>query len=109
MKHLATQREFVIRRLRNASENWLSYTFEGFQMPDDAPYGEYSCILFYNSRKDTTFEVKDDLKETIIHTADGDVKVRDIRAEYFLLKYGEEQKELEYLESNKDFYYYERK
>ena len=72
MKHLATQREFVIRRLRNASENWLSYTFEGFQMPDDAPYGEYSCILFYNSRKDTTFEVKDDLKETIIHTADGE-------------------------------------
>ena len=109
MQNLASKREFIFEGLKDTSENWLSYYFEGFTMPDDAPFGEYSCILFWNERKDCTFDIKDNLKETVIHTAEGDVKVRQIRAEYFLLKYGEEQKELEYLEGNKDFYYYEHK
>lgn len=109
IQNLASKREWVIQRLRNTGDNWLSYNFEGFKMPDDAPYGEYSCILFFNSRTDCSYDVRDDLKETVIHTADGDVKVRDLRCEYFLLKYGDEQKELEYLEGNKDFYYYEHK
>ena len=93
--------------MKNKSKTHLAYLFKNFQMPDDAPYGEYFCALYWNSRKDCSYTMEDDIRDTTIHTNDGDVQIKYLRAEYFLMKYGEITQELNYLEKNKDFYYYE--
>lgn len=107
MQNLASKREWIVNRLRDTGENWMSYLFEDFQMPDDAPYGEYSCILFWNERRDCTYDIANDIDETVIHTKDGDVQVKQLKCERFLLVYGDVASELVFNEENKDFYYYE--
>ena len=85
----ATRQEFVIEHLVNSSPSPLYYQFRRFTMPAGAPKGEYRCALIWNGRDDCVYVTSDDLMETLIKTEEGDVYLKDLRPEVFLLRYGD--------------------
>lgn len=108
LQHNATRREFIVTGLTDKSETNLAYVFENFDMPEDAQEGEYTGVLFYDGRSDTRYELNDSLLDTLCRTGEGDVKVRDLRPEIFLLKYGVEPAQGTYRKSDVDYVYYKK-
>lgn len=88
MQHTATRAEYVVRDLVNTSTSLLYYKFPKFRMPAGAPEGEYRCALIWDGRDDTEYYPEDDLLETLITTGEGDVRLKDLRPEVFLMRYG---------------------
>lgn len=108
LQHNATRREFLITGLTDAQETNLAYVFKNFDMPEEAQEGEYTGVLFWDGRKDTEYELNDCLLDTLCRTGEGDVKVRDLRPEIFLLKYGAEPEPQVYRKSDVDYVYYKK-
>lgn len=105
MQNNASKQKFVITGLVDTSETPLAYIFEDFSMPEKAPEGEYSCVLFRNGRNDVWYELSDVLLDTIAHTDEGDVQVRFLRPEIFLLKYGEVKDPYKFRTTDKSYIY----
>ena len=105
----ATRQEFVIEHLINVSPSPLYYQFNRFRMPVGAPTGEYRCALIWNGRDDCVYVTSDDLMETVIETEEGDVKLKDLRPEVFLLRYGDVEDAGIKLEKQTGYVYYKRK
>lgn len=103
----ASKQEYVIQGLTDKG-NPMAYLFEDFEMPEGAQNGEYYGVLIWNGRDDVEYELKDVLLDTILHTSVGDVLLRDLRPEMFLLKYGTITNEVLSLDGDKEFLYYRK-
>lgn len=111
LQNSATKKEYLVSGLVD-SGNYMAFIFEDFEMPDGAQPGEYYCAIIWNGRSDVSYEFRDVLLDTVLHTEEGDVQLRDLRPEVFLMKYGTAQSEAEaetpvYVEDkNTEYYYY---
>lgn len=101
----ASKEIFLISGLTDYSDTSLAYIFENFNMPEKAQEGEYTCALFRNGRRDVEYEFSDVLLDTVAHTAEGDVKIKYLRPEIFLMKYGENGTDYVYRSKNKEYVY----
>lgn len=108
IQNSATKQEYLISGLTD-SGNRLAYVFEDFVMPEGAQSGEYYGALIWNGRGDVEYEFKDVLLETILHTGEGDVQLKDLRPEVFLMRYGTVEASAVYKDNNTEYYYYGRK
>ena len=88
MQNTATRAEYVVEGLVNISPSPLYYEFKRYRMPAGAPEGEYRCALIWDGRDDTVYVPADDLLDTVVETGDGNVKLKDLRPEVFLMRYG---------------------
>lgn len=107
LQHSASKQEWLIEDLAD-NGNTLAYVFKGFEMPYDAPDGEYYACLVWNGRDDVEWELKDVPLDSIAHTSVGDVILRDLRPEVFLMRYGIPEKQAQYQDTDKQYYYYKR-
>lgn len=105
LQNNASRQEYLITGLKDKG-NFLAYFFEDFEMPEDAAEGEYTGLLFWDGRSDTEYVLDDILLNTLCKTGEGDVFVRDLRPEIFLLKYGTPAEKNTYRKTNKDYIYY---
>lgn len=105
LQNLASRKEYLITGLKDTSETYLCYVFKDFVMPEDAQEGEYEGLLFRDDRNDSEYTLSDVLENTVISTADGDVEVKHLRPERFILKYGDIVKKNTYKQENREFYY----
>ena len=80
---------------------------------DDLDCGEYTYFVIRNDRNDVTYEFKNSPLETLVHTSEGDVLLKDLTPETGLLKVvseGEtETDKPTYRDTNVEFTYYKRK
>ena len=109
IQNMASKKEYLITGLEDRSDSYLCYVFNNFSMPEKAQEGEYEGLLFYNGRNDCEYTLNDVLEETLISTSDGDVLVKHLRPERFILKYGNITRSNAYRSENKEYAYYERK
>jgi len=105
LQNNASKQIYLLSGLTDTSESSMAYLFEDFEMPESSQEGEYTCVLFRNGRKDVVYEFKNDILETIAHTGEGDVALRLLRPEIFLLKYGEINEVYGYRKSDKEYVY----
>lgn len=108
LQNSATKKEYLVSGLIDKG-NRLAYVFEDFVMPEGAQSGEYYGALIWNGRRDVEYEFKDVLLETILHTDEGDVALKDLRPEVFLMRYGTVEADAVYRDKNTEYYYYGRK
>ena len=109
LQNNGSRTEYLITGLTEAQETFLAYIFNDFQMPEDAQEGEYTGVLFWDGRRDTEYILNEVILDTLCKTGEGDVYVRDLRPEIFLLKYGvTNQQQDEYRENNENYYYYQK-
>lgn len=105
LQHSASKREWVITGLTD-SGNELAYLFEDFEMPADAPDGEYYGLCFRNDRDDVEYTLKDVILDSIASVSDGtEVQLKYLRPEIFLMRYGEITSDASYRETDKQYYY----
>lgn len=93
-----TMSKYSLLLQNNASKEFFSYDgltdnadtklFYEFEVELDIPEGEYTYCVFVNDRADVEYEFKTPLQETILHTEDGDVVLRDLQPETGLLRVG---------------------
>lgn len=107
LQNSASKKEYLISGLTD-SGNRLAYVFEDFQMPADAPEGEYYGALIYNGRDDVSYNFKDVLLDTILDTEEGSVMLRDLRPEIFLMRYGTFNPDFLSRDGDKEYLYYKR-
>lgn len=107
LQNNSSKQEWVVTGLENSSDNNLYLRFDDFSMPVDAPEGEYTYALIYNGRDDVVYDLKDVLLESVLHTEEGDVTLRNLRPMIGLLKYGTvvSDNTTYRKDVNKDFYY----
>ena len=81
-------REFtILTGLTNTSTTDLYLQFEGIEL--DVPEGEYTYAVLCNSRYDVQYETKTPILDTIVHTNDGDVILKDLCPLTGLMRVGE--------------------
>lgn len=105
LQNNASKQEWVIRGLQNTSESHLSYVIDNFEMPADAPEGEYFYALVWNIREDVEYELKDDILSSIVHTSDSEMQLRDLQPEIGLMRYGNVETKNTYRNKNNEFLY----
>ena len=105
LQNKASRKEYIITGLKDSSRTYLAYEFDNFVMPEGAQEGEYEGLLFRDDRKDSEYTLSDVLENTVVSTADGDVQVKHLRPERFILKYGDIERTAKYREDNKTYYY----
>ena len=106
MQNTGSKREYLITGLRDTGGSASCYVFSGITFPADMEPGEYECVLFAVNRHDVEYRFSDDLLETEIVTKDGTVKVRQLRGELFLLKYGDIESPYTASPKNNEYHYY---
>lgn len=109
LQNNASRKEYLLTGLTDSKETFMAYVFKDFLMPDDAPEGEYKGVLFWDGRMDTEYELSDEILDCICHTSEGDVLVRHLRPEIFILKYGKGGlDDNTYRKNNNDYIYYNK-
>lgn len=79
-----SSREYkVYGNLQNISDDPL---YLSFNIELDLPVGEYNYAVIVNMRNDVEYEFKAQLTDTILHTADGDVRLDKLSPILGLLK-----------------------
>lgn len=106
MQNTANKKEYLVQGLKDVSDTYLAYVFKDFLFPEGAEEGEYVCALYRNDRKDTEYTFNDDIMETQIATSEGTVKVRNLRAEMFIIKFGDIKSTYVSRPKNNEYYYY---
>ena len=107
IQHSASKREWVVSGLTDKG-NTMAYVFKDFVMPEDAPEGEYYCVLVWNGREDVEWDVKDVLLDSVARTSEGNVMLRNLRPEIFLMRYGVVESPAQYRDTDKQYYYYNK-
>ena len=105
LQNNASKKVFLISGLYDEAETPLAYIFKNFKMPEKAQEGEYTGVLFRNGRDDVVYEFKDVLLDTVAHTDEGDVEIRYLRPEIFLMKYGDIKTDYISRDKNKEYAY----
>lgn len=109
LQHIATRQEYIVKDLINVSPSVLYYQFNRFRMPVGAPDGEYRCALIWDGRDDSEYVLSDDLLETTIKTGEGDIQLKYLRPEVFLMRYGSVEDCGIVIEKNTGYVVYKRK
>lgn len=109
LQNKATNKEYIINELLNTSSTSLYYEFQDFQMPTDAPEGEYKYALIWNIREDVTFDISDDLLETIVKYTNGQIPLKYLNPEIGILKYGNGGKNTPLFKNKNQEFYYRKK
>lgn len=113
LQHNASKQVFLFKYLRNSSDNSLYYQFDDFEMPAEAPFGEYTYFLISNDAE-VTYDFKDVFLDTVIKPLDekySAVKLRQLYPETGLMKYLEDdsQEEQNYKDTERSWGVYKRK
>ena len=101
----ASRQFFLLSGLTDTSTTHL---YHRFLVEIDAEEGEYTYAVVRNERNDVEYEFKTPLLDTIIHTQDGDVVIRDLQPSTGLMRIGNEIAPVNmYQKDNKNtiFYY----
>ena len=99
-------REFtILTGLTNTSTTDLYLQFEGIEL--DVPEGEYTYAVLCNSRYDVQYEAKTPILDTIVHTNDGDVILKDLCPLTGLMRVGTPTVEAVYDNSDNNTFYYD--
>lgn len=86
LQNNASKEFFTFSGLTNETDSHLFYRFE---LDLELPEGEYTYVVFPCERTDVEYEFKNPLIDTVAHTEDGDVVLRDIQPVTGLLRVGE--------------------
>ena len=108
LQNSSDKRIWLVSGLTNVSESERYVQFSGVTFSEDMPNGEYHYALIINERDDTAYEFKTDLLETIIHTTDADVRLKDLKPLTGILRVGEVKDANIYQEKENKVYYYKK-
>ena len=86
LENNASKEFFIYSGLTDISDNHLYYRFE---TEIDVPYGEYTDVLLINNRDDVEYNLNIPILNTILHTGEGDVLLRDLQPSTGLLQIGD--------------------
>lgn len=105
LKNNSTNEFTVYDDLQNVSGKQLYLEFNDVEL--EVPDGEYTYAVFLNDRDDITYDFKAEMLDTVLHTEDGDVELRDINPRIGLLRIGLVEETNKYDNNSRDTYYYE--
>lgn len=105
LKNNSTNEFTVYDGLQNVSGKQLYLEFNDVEL--EVPDGEYTYAVFSNDRDDITYDFKAEILDTVLHTEDGDVELRDINPRIGLLRIGLVEETNKYDNNSRDTYYYE--
>lgn len=108
IQNSSDKRMWVLSGLTNVSPSERYVQFEDVEMPEDAAEGEYYYALICNDRDDVTYTLKTDVLETLIHTDDGDVILKDLKPLTGILRVGDVKEKNIYAEKKNKVYYYKK-
>lgn len=86
LENNASKEFFIYSGLTDTSDNHLFYRFD---TELDVPDGEYTYVVLINNRDDVVYDMNLPILETILHTGEGDVLLRDLQPSTGLLQIGE--------------------
>ena len=86
LQNNASKQFYWYKDLENVSLSHLYIQFDNIEL--DVPSGEYTYVVFENSREDIDFDFKNPILDSIILTNDGDIKLEDIHPRIGLLRVG---------------------
>ena len=114
LQNSASRSSFVFTGLEDLSENALYFHFD---LDLGLEEGEYTYCVLLDMRDDTEFDLRIPLMDTIVHTEDGDVVLRDLQPVTGLLRVGKHIEEAniydntaytgETTDDNNTIFYYE--
>lgn len=96
---------FILQGLENVSTTDLYLQFDEVELPVGMPDGEYTYAVFSNNRDDVVYTPKTPILDTLIHTDDGDITLRDINPFTGLLRVGDVQETNIYPDENTNYLY----
>ena len=105
LRNNATNEVSVYDGLQNVGNARLYLEFQDVEL--DVPDGEYTYAAFDNDRDDITYDFKSNILDSVIHTDDGDVELRDINPRVGLMRIGIVEEANTYDNNDKQTYYYE--
>jgi hypothetical protein len=93
------EKKYDLILVNNASKQFYLYTgltdsgdshlYHKFDIDIDAPDGEYTFVVVYNTRTDVTYNFKVPVLDTIVHVGDEEIVLRDLQPSTGLLRIGE--------------------
>lgn len=100
-------KEFIL--LSGLTDTSTSHLYHRFEVDIDAAEGEYTYAVQYNTRDDVEYEFKTPILDTVLHTEDGDVVLRDLQPSTGLLRIGSniEPVNIYQKDNNDTIFYYE--
>lgn len=90
IQNSASRATYVYSGLTDMSDNHLFYHFE---LDLGVENGEYSYVVLRNDRDDVTYDFRIPILDTIVHTGEGNVVLRDLQPVMGLLRVGEKVEE----------------
>lgn len=105
MQNNGSREFFILQGLENVSTTDLYLEFKEVELPVGMPDGEYTYAVFSNNRDDVVYTPKTPILDTLIHTDDGDITLRDINPFTGLLRVGDVQETNIYPEGNTNYLY----
>lgn len=105
LQNNTTKRFYIFQELVDIAPTELYLEFENVEM--DIPDGEYTYAVFINDRDDVTYDFKTPILDTIIHTDEEDVILKNIQPYTGLLRVGEVNETNNYddVRNNNTIYY----
>lgn len=86
LQNNASKEFFIYSGLTDTSDNHLYYRFDTeLEVPD----GEYTYVVLINNRDDVEYDLNIPILETVLHTGEGDVLLRDLQPATGLLQIGD--------------------
>lgn len=100
-------KEFLL--LSGLTDTSTTHLYHRFEVDIDAADGEYTYATVYNTRDDVEYEFKTPLLDTVLHTEDGDVVLRDLQPSTGLLRIGShiEPVNIYQKDNNNTIFYYD--
>lgn len=104
----ANRQIYLLSGETNLSIDGRYLQFDDVDLPDEAVDGEYTYAIIVNNRDDVVYEYGSLVMDTILHTDDGDVALRDLAPLVGLMRVGKIAGKNEYDKKDNKIYYYER-
>ena len=108
LQNNASKEFHLFNQLENVSLTNLYMEFDNIDL-DELPAGEYTIVCLFNDRDDIEYEYKTPILQTILHTSEGDIVLKDLYPFIGLLRIGDVQDVNTYNINNNTFIYYDGK
>ena len=106
IRNNATNESYAYSGLTNTYGGNLYLKFDHIEL--NVPDGEYTYAVYGCDRNDVTYDFKAQILDTIIHTGDGDVELRDLNPRIGILRIGDVVRdEVNYNNNHNETFYYE--